>query len=117
MKWYAHWNMCRLAYEFLLVDESRGRRAYGEPLSLTLKTVEPADQGLIREPTLSLPHEAAESLFQALWDAGLRPNDGAGGGAEAKALRDHIAFSEIIAKGLLARLPSGKTADDREQQR
>jgi hypothetical protein len=36
-----------------------------------------------------------------MWDAGMRPNDGAGSGAEAGALKAHIKFAERIADGLL----------------
>lgn len=35
---------------------------------------------VICEPTLSLSRDSAQSLMQALWDAGLRPNDGEGSG-------------------------------------
>lgn len=49
------------------------------------------------QPTLDLTPTDAQQLMQHLWDAGYRPNNGAGSTAEAQALRAHIAFAEGVA--------------------
>jgi hypothetical protein len=59
----------------------------------------------IYEPTLSLEQDSAQSLLQALWDAGLRPSQIPESNKEVSALKQHIVFAEHMAKALL---PAGK---------
>lgn len=103
MKWFAHRNLMRLAVELMLVDESHGRRAFGQRVELTLKTVEPGEEHVVREPTLSMRYEAAQSLLQALWNEGFRPNEGEGTAGQVAALQSHIRFAERVADRLLER--------------
>jgi hypothetical protein len=56
---------------------------------------------LIGEPTLSLEQDSAQSLIQALWDAGLRPREIPESNKEVSALKQHIVFAEHMAKALL----------------
>jgi hypothetical protein len=78
------------------------KRPVAVPLQLTFTEV---PEGSIQEPTLTLNGADGQALFQAMWDAGMRPNNGAGSGAEAQSLRAHITFAERVVVGLLARLP------------
>lgn len=45
----------------------------------------------ITTPTLRLGHEAAQELFDDLWNAGFRPNKGEGTAAHVDAMREHLA--------------------------
>lgn len=103
MKVFVHRNLKRLTTEFLLVDERNGRRSFGLPVVITMKTEDEADENTARplEPTFALDDRATQSLFQALWDQGLRPESGSSGKAETDALKGHIAFAEKIATALL----------------
>ena len=70
-----------------------------------LQTIEyasvPYTPGEMVEPTLVFKFEEAQQLMQELWDAGFRPNNGAGSTAEATALQKHIQFAEFVATTLL----------------
>lgn len=101
MKWFAYRNLSWNSLDLLAVDERAGTRAFAQPVQLIFRREETPD-GLL-EPTLRLPGDAGQSLFQALWDQGFRPSDGDGGSAEASALRKHIAFAERVAFALLDR--------------
>lgn len=98
MKVFAHKNICRRAVEIVLIDQSHGRESVARPVNFIFDALE---DGQIVEPTMAIRLEDAELLMQALWDAGFRPNNGAGSSAEADALRKHIAFAERVADRLL----------------
>lgn len=105
MKWYAYKNMMRRSVDLLAVDEHPGgRRFEGRPIELIMAAVD--SETSVGEPTLSISHDAASELLQALWDAGFRPNNGEGGTAEAAALRNHIKFAEGVTGALLERVPT-----------
>lgn len=55
----------------------------------------------IEEPTLQLEACEAQSLLQALWDAGIRPAENTDRSSEVAALKSHIGFAEHVAKALL----------------
>jgi hypothetical protein len=55
----------------------------------------------IYQPTISLEQGSAQSLMQALWDAGLRPSQIPESNKEVSALKQHIVFAEHVAKALL----------------
>lgn len=66
---------------------------YARPLEM--EWVEYKDNTFISDPpTMELETHDAQQLMQLLWDAGYRPNDGAGSTAEATALRAHITSLE-----------------------
>ena len=99
MKWLAHRSIYSDSTDLVLVDYFGDKMAVAKPVELLMVT---QDANLvIAEPTFRLRGDQGQSLMQALWDAGLRPNDGEGSGAEVKALRQHIAFAEHVAKSLL----------------
>lgn len=105
VKWLAQKTIYRGCVELIAVSDYGDRLAVAQPINLEL--VEQSRHAMIDAPTLQLHGESAQSLLQALWDAGLRPNDGAGSGAEAAALRKHIAFAERMADQLIARVSTG----------
>lgn len=103
MKFYAYKNLVRRSVDLLLVEQRGGRQVEGQPVSIMMKVIEDEDLGRIREPTLSIPHEGAQALLQALWDEGFRPETGEGGTAEVAALKAHIRFAEGVTGALLGR--------------
>ena len=105
MKWLAQSTIYRDCVDLVaVIDDGRDTRGVVQPVVFEVKQQD--RHYAISEPTLSLPPSDAQSLLQALWDAGLRPNNGEGSGEQAKALRDHIKFAERMADGLLQRLAS-----------
>ena len=102
MTWLAQKSIYRDSVDLVLVEKWGNENRVAEPVNFTMKVM--PDRHSTEAPTLSLPGNQGQELMQALWDAGLRPNDGAGSGAQAQALIKHIAFAERIADGLLARL-------------
>ncbi len=103
MKWFANYANYRDSVElFAVINYDGQKRSILKPMQMVLETQEGY---LPSEPSLTLDGTSANSLMQALWDAGIRPNNGEGMGAEANALRSHIKFAERVADGLLARIP------------
>lgn len=102
MKWLAQSTIYRDSIDLLaVIDYGGGERDIGLPLQLTMTKQE--RHKAISEPTLSLSPDSARSLLQALWDAGIRPDNWSSPGGEIKALRDHVGFAEHVAKTLLNR--------------
>lgn len=99
MTWRAQTMIYRDGVDLVYFQRQGDTIAVAQPVDLIL-TEQPRNQ-VITGPTLHLPDGSAQELLQALWDAGLRPNDGAGSGAEAQALKNHIKFAERMAEGLL----------------
>jgi len=104
MKWLAQSTIYRDSVDLVAVLDPYGEgRAVAQPVNFEMKM-----QGrheIIGEPTLALPPDSAQSLMQALWDAGIRPADwNRSGPIEVQALRSHIAFAERMADGLLVHL-------------
>lgn len=54
-----------------------------------------------KEPTALLPKQVAQELMQALWLAGLRPNNGDDSVAHVAALKAHITDLQQIISALL----------------
>ena len=63
------WDM--MAYEFVFIDRSSGKRMVAEPL--TLKEVPPSK--MIEQPTFYLKEDAMIQLMNDLWIAGIRPSE------------------------------------------
>lgn len=99
MKIFAQRSLRRNGVELFIGEQIAGHilRA-AAPVTLTMERIEP---GYPQEPTLVLPMDAGQQLMQELWDQGFRPNNGAGSSSEADALRQHIAFAELVATTLL----------------
>lgn len=102
MTWKAQVTIYNDSTDLVMFERWGEQIAVAQPVEFTMKEQRAHDA--IAAPTLRLHGNAGQELLQALWDAGLRPSDGAGSGAEAKALRDHIKLAERMADGLLARL-------------
>lgn len=79
------WDGVRVLIEEPGMD---GQRRVVEPMQLTLKEVQRGDYC---EPTMQLDAMAAQSLMDALWEAGLRPTEARYPNDHVNALRDHLA--------------------------
>jgi len=60
-------------------------------------TMETKKQGLIVEPTLRIGMDEAQSLMDDLWNAGLRPTEGAGSAGSLRATEKHLQDMHKIA--------------------
>lgn len=80
---------------FYLIDERFGdKKSFGK--RVTMETVE---DGLLVEPTLSIPITAAQELFEALWAQGFRSKHDKGNSeALDAARREHIGDLRKAAK-------------------
>ena len=85
----APWNA---AIEFLIRDGNRT----AVPLEFVA-----SDFGEVREPTLRLPYDAAQTLMDDLWNCGLRPTEGAGSAGAMSAVQKHLEDMRtlVFAKG------------------
>lgn len=101
MKAYAYNNAATMTLDLTLSDRVAGRVRIAEPQPFIVRCLEEGENRLFGAPTFSWQFEIAESVFQALWDAGYRPAKGQAGAAEVNALKGHIAFAEDVAKRLL----------------
>ena len=63
----------------------RQGNAYG--VSVTMETKKP---GLVVEPTLRIGMAEAQTLMDDLWNAGLRPTEGAGSAGSLRATEAHL---------------------------
>lgn len=99
MKLYAQQDYSRAGVSLYALTEVNGvRKAAYRPVWASY------DPGEQVDPLLTIPQDAAQMLMQQLWDAGFRPNNGAGSSAQAEAMQRHINFAEGIARSLLKRL-------------
>lgn len=57
---------------------------------VTLEVADEIKPGNICAPSITLCRADADMLFNALWDAGLRPHGGYGGTAQVEALKYHL---------------------------
>lgn len=53
-------------------------------------TTEEIDEGKCYEPVARLTSQQANAIFQALWEAGLRPNNGESSMAHVEAIKYHL---------------------------
>lgn len=53
--------------------------------------MEPAEDGQPVDPTITIPIEAAQTLMDDLWHAGLRPTEGTGSAGAMRATEAHLA--------------------------
>ena len=79
-----------------------------KPVSFTVERHDP--NSVYEEPTLAISPQSARSLMQALWDAGIRPEDAnLSSPAEVTALKHHIKFAEGVTGALLERTPATRS--------
>jgi hypothetical protein len=107
LKWLAQSTIYRDSVDLLAVlDYGNGERHVAKAMDFTLERHEP--HTIYGEPTLAISPQSARSLMQALWDAGIRPEDAnLSSPAEVTALKNHIRFAEGVAESLLTRVEPG----------
>lgn len=98
----AYRNLCTLGVDFLFFRQFGDRREIMLPVEGVIESN--SAMTVAAEPSVSMGEPMAQQMIQALWDAGFRPANGAGSGAEAEALRSHIEFAEAVAGKLLAKV-------------
>lgn len=65
-------------------------------------TQEPMEEGVpFNEPTALIPKPVAQAMMQAMWAAGLRPDNGEDSVAHIAALKAHITDLQTIVSSLL----------------
>ena len=96
-KWWGHYNSAMIRYEFQCIRTNENGR-FGIYATFEYEKIDTGSKSLVtsREPTLVLEPEDAQSLMNALWNAGLRPLDGQGGLAHTNAQAAHIADLRAI---------------------
>jgi len=105
LKWLAQRTIYSDSTDLVLVQDMGDKIGVAKPMEFTMELQ--SRHAVINEPTLRLRGDQGQSLMQALWDAGLRPNDGAGSGAEVQAIKNHAAFAERVADRLLVHVTTG----------
>lgn len=97
MRWYVERLDYGLRTNFYLAEPESG--TYAKPLEIVVERRE--DQIRADGPTLQLQVEHAESLFQAMWDAGFRPPEERVSDQTLEAQKAHIALAEKVIDGLM----------------
>lgn len=59
-----------------------------KPIAFEVTTVD--DRSMCPDPTLEIDRRTAQNLMDALWSAGLRPNNGEGMDAQVTAIKAHL---------------------------
>lgn len=100
IKWHAQFALNRGKIELLaLIDHGGSELHVAQPINMVMHR---QDRNVaIEAPTLALDQRDAQSLLQALWDAGVRPAENTDRSGEVNALKSHIGFAEHVAKALL----------------
>lgn len=107
LKWLAQSTIYRDSIDLLgVIDYGGGERHVAKLVNFVLERHEV--NTVYQEPTIALSPQSARSLMQALWDAGIRPEDAnLSSPAEVTALKNHIRFAEGVAESLLTRVEPG----------
>jgi len=87
-----------LVFRAQVLDHRYGKCAVAIPVQLEFQAAEPH---IAYDSTFAWDYDFAQSMFEALWNAGYRPGDGACGSEERSALKKHIEFAEHVSKSLL----------------
>jgi hypothetical protein len=66
------------------------------PCYVDLPTLRPLIEGQEIPPALNLSESEAQQLCDALWEAGIRPTNGAGSTGQLAATQDHLADMKKI---------------------
>ena len=94
IQWWGQYNPSLMKYTLQAIKHTTSGERFA--IFMECKT-EPLEGATTHSPTLALEPEEAQSLFNALWGAGLRPRDGQGGLAHTDAQAAHIADLRAIA--------------------
>lgn len=97
--WRAQSTIYRDSVDLLAVREIGGEIEVLQPVTMEIKRQGRYES--IAQPSLSLAPGSARSLLQALWDAGIRPEQWEGNESQVAALKSHIAFAEKVTGALL----------------
>lgn len=83
---------------------------WGLPTEIVFDAETEENVGIIREPTFSFDYDSAQSLLDALWDAGVRPSEGAGLPIHVTALENHLDDMRALVAAYIAdgKLPERK---------
>jgi hypothetical protein len=113
LKWFAQSTLYRGSIDLLAVRDGGGdTRDVVQPVEFVLQRVE--RHLAVEAPTVSMSPMSAQSLMQALWDAGMRPLDPTlSSPAEVTALKAHIKFAEGVTGALLGRFPATVPGESR----
>lgn len=88
MKFYARREQWSDSVDLYIVDQEGDHTRRAE---VSFSLGEPVLRGsAVFAPSWSMVGRDAQMLLDALWEAGLRPNDGSGSGAQVSALKDHL---------------------------
>lgn len=74
---------------------NQGEERIAEPI--VMRPLKEGELSEVKEPTMNLSNEAAQTLIDDLWTAGLRPSEGTGSAGSLAATQKHLADMRIIA--------------------
>jgi len=83
LEFYSRYEPAEMAFNIYIRTGDR----IVEPVTFSM--FEPKTHAFV-EPSMKMQREEAQALFQSLWDAGLRPNDGEGTTGHVAALKYHL---------------------------
>ena len=96
MRAYAQRSLSRLALDIMFcLDKNRVVAPMGQPE--IVETV----PGQCIEPSLALPDDFGQPLFDALWEAGYRPSQTQPAEQAIDALQNHVKFAEEMARTVM----------------
>jgi len=81
--------------EFLLREQQGDRHVVGE--QVLLRTLTPADDGVVLPGTFALQDTVCQALVDQLWNLGFRPSEGSGSAGALAATQAHLADMRTIA--------------------
>ena len=79
--------------EIRMLDDEPGRT----PCYVGLPTLHPIDSGMEIPPAFKLNEKEAQELCDSLWEAGIRPSNGAGSVGQLAATQAHLADMKKLA--------------------
>ena len=96
MRAYAQRSLSRLALDIMfLLDKNHVVAPMGQP------DIVEAVPGACLEPSLTLPDDFGQPLFDALWEAGYRPSQTQPAEQAIDALQNHVKFAEEMARTVM----------------
>jgi hypothetical protein len=94
LDFYATKNIAGVSYDIY------GRQGGAIMLPVVFEMDTKVDNNTYHDPSMRFSFDDAQSLFQSLWDAGLRPNNGESSMAHVEAMRYHLEDMRKLVKGL-----------------
>jgi hypothetical protein len=84
-------------YGVFVFGKSRGKHTVAKSVTLQIIENEADYASVAREPLFYLDTHYAQQLMDSLWQAGLRPSEGAGSAGAMAAVEKHLADMRTIA--------------------